>query len=137
FVSATALLLLFVLWNAGLIFQWGAHLIPPRGPISFSEVAHNQIFVVPRQISADLRRYFFKRKDLMQRIEQRDIQELEKNPPPPRSLGLPRAPLLLRLARRESALQTDHCWRRLGRSPATPQHGRVHHFLRPPRQAAL
>ena len=83
FVSATALLLLFVLWNAGLIFQWGAHLIPPRGPISFSEVAHNQIFVVPRQISADLRRYFFKRKDLMQRIEQRDIQELEKNPPPP------------------------------------------------------
>ena len=83
FVSATALLLLFVLWNAGLIFQWGAHLIPPRGPISFSEVAHNQVFVVPRQLSADFRRYFFKRKDLMQQIEQRDIQQLEKNPPPP------------------------------------------------------
>jgi len=83
FVSAAALLLFFVLWNVGLIFQWGAHLIPPRGPISFSEVAHNQVFVVPRQISADLRRYFFKRTNLMQQIEQRDIQQLEKNPPPP------------------------------------------------------
>ncbi|PYM06513.1 MAG: hypothetical protein DMF15_12840 [Verrucomicrobia bacterium] len=83
FVSAAALLLLFVLWNVGLIFQWGAHLIPPRGPVSFSEVAHNQVFIVPRQLSADLRRYFFKRKDLMQQIEQRDIRQLEKNPPPP------------------------------------------------------
>jgi hypothetical protein len=36
---------------------------------------------VPRQLSADLRRYMFKRKGLMQQIEQRDIQELEKNPP--------------------------------------------------------
>src|SRR5438105_12797886 len=83
FVSAAALLLLFILWNVGLMFQWGAHLIPPRGPLSFSEVAHNQVFIVPRQLSADLRRYFFKRKDLMQQIEQRDIQQLEKNPPPP------------------------------------------------------
>ena len=65
------------------MFQWGAHLIPPRGPVSFSEVAHNQAFVVPRQLSADLRRYFFKRTGLMQQIEQRDIQQLEKNPPPP------------------------------------------------------
>jgi len=83
FVSAAAFLLPFVLWNVGLIFQWGAHLIPPRGPVSFSEVAHNQVFVVPRQLSADFRRYFFKRKDLMQQIEQRDIQQLQKNPPPP------------------------------------------------------
>ena len=83
FVSTAALLLGFVLWNAGLIFQWGAHLIPARGPVSFSEITHNQVFVVPRQLSADLRRYIFKRKGLMQQIEQRDIQELERNPPPP------------------------------------------------------
>jgi len=83
FVSTVALLLLFVLWNVGLIFQWGAHLIPPRGPISFSEVAHNQVFVVQRELSADIRRYFFKRTNLIQQIEQRDIQQLEKNPPPP------------------------------------------------------
>src|SRR6266513_1621058 len=69
FVSAAALLLLFVLWNVGLMFQWGAHLIPPRGPVSLSEVAHNQVFVVPRLLSADLQRYLFKRKALMQQIE--------------------------------------------------------------------
>ena len=63
--------------------QWGAHLIPARGPVSFSEVTHNQVFVVPRQLSADLRRYIFKRKGLMQQIEPRDIQQLEKSPPPP------------------------------------------------------
>lgn len=83
FASAIIPLALFVFWNAGLMFQWGAHLIPPRGPVSFSEVAHNQFFVVPRELFADLRRYLFKRKSLMQQIEQRDIQQLEQNPPLP------------------------------------------------------
>jgi hypothetical protein len=82
-LAATATLLAFlVLWNAGLMFQWGSHLIPARGPVSFSEVAYNQFFVVPRQLSGSLYRYFFKRKALMEQIEQRDIQQLEKNPPP-------------------------------------------------------
>jgi hypothetical protein len=80
---AAAVLFLFVLWNAGFIFQWGAHLIPVRGPVSFAEVTHNQFYVVPREISANLRRYLFKRKALMQQIEQRDIQELQKNRPNP------------------------------------------------------
>jgi hypothetical protein len=83
FAAAVVPLALFVLWNGGLIFQWGAHLIPARGPVSFSEVAYNQFFVVPRQLSANLHSYLFKRKALMQQIEQRDIQQLEKNPPPP------------------------------------------------------
>jgi hypothetical protein len=81
--AACALLAVFTLWNAGLMFQWGSHLIPARGPISFSEMAHNQFFVVPRQLSADLQRYLFKRKVLMQQIEDRDIQQLKNNPPPP------------------------------------------------------
>ncbi|HEV1995526.1 MAG TPA: hypothetical protein VGR03_14440 [Candidatus Acidoferrum sp.] len=81
--AAIVLLAITSLWNAGFIFQWGSHLIPARGPISFSEMIHNQFFVVPRQLSADLRRYLFKRKALMQQIEGRDIQQLEKNPPPP------------------------------------------------------
>jgi hypothetical protein len=82
---ATAIILLAVatLWNVGLIFQWGSHLIPARGPVSFSEIAHNQFLVVPRQLSSDLHRYLFKRKALMQQIEDRDLQQLEKNPPPP------------------------------------------------------
>ncbi len=77
--AASALLALFVLWNVGLMFQWGSHLIPARGPVSFSEVIHNQFFVVPRQLAADLRTYLFKRKALMQQIEDRDLQQLKKN----------------------------------------------------------
>jgi hypothetical protein len=83
FTAALALLAGSTLWNAGLMFQWGSHLIPARGPVSFSEIVHNQFFVVPRQLSADLERYLFKRKALMQQIEDRDLQQLEKNPPPP------------------------------------------------------
>jgi hypothetical protein len=81
--AAVALLAVSTLWNAGLIFQWGSHLIPTRGPVSFSEIVRNQFLVVPRQLSADFQRYIFKRKALMQQIEDRDIQQLEKNPPPP------------------------------------------------------
>jgi hypothetical protein len=44
----------FALWNLGLIYQWGAHLVPARGPISFREAAHNQFFVVLPQISSQL-----------------------------------------------------------------------------------
>jgi hypothetical protein len=82
FAAAVVPLAFLVLWNGGLIFQWGTHLIPPRGPVSFSEVLHNQFFVVPRQLSAELQSYLFKRKALMQQIEQRDIQQLEKSSPP-------------------------------------------------------
>ncbi len=81
FTAAAVPLALLILWNAGLIFQWGTHLIPARGPISFVEVFHNQFFVVPRQLSANLQRYFFKRKDFMQQIEQRDIQQPVASPP--------------------------------------------------------
>jgi hypothetical protein len=82
FAAAALPLLLLVLWNLGFIFQWGAHLIPPRGPISFSQMTHNQFFVVPGQLSATFQRYLFRRQDLMKQIEQRDIQDLEKNPAP-------------------------------------------------------
>ena len=81
--AACALLAGFTLWNAGLIFQWGSHLISARGSVSFSEIVHNQFFIVPRQLTADLQSYLFKRKALMQQIEERDLQQLKKNPPPP------------------------------------------------------
>jgi hypothetical protein len=83
FATASVPLALLVLWNVGLMFQWGSHLIPVRGPVSFSEVAHNQFFVVPRQFSADFCRYLFKREALMQQIEQHDIQQRKKNSSPP------------------------------------------------------
>jgi hypothetical protein len=81
--AAIALLAFATFWNGGLIFQWGSHLIPARGPVSFSEIVRNQFFTVPRQLSADLQRYLFRRKAFMRQIEDRDLQQLEKNPPPP------------------------------------------------------
>jgi hypothetical protein len=81
--AAVALLAFATFWNVGLIFQWGSHLIPARGPVSFSEIVRNQFFAVPRQLTADLQRYLFRRKALMQQIEDRDLQQLQKNPPPP------------------------------------------------------
>ena len=80
---ACALLAAFTFWNAGLMFQWGSHLIPARGPVSYSEIVHNQFLVVPRELSVTLQRYLFKRKALMQQIEDRDLQQLQENPPPP------------------------------------------------------
>jgi hypothetical protein len=81
--SVSTVLALFILWNVGLMFQWGTHLVPARGPISFSEMVHNQFFVVPRQLTADLRVYLFKRKALMHAIEERDIQQQRDNNLPP------------------------------------------------------
>jgi MFS family permease len=82
--TVSAVLALFILWNAGLMFQWGTHLVPARGPISVPEMIHNQFFVVPRQLTSRLQAYLFKRKALMQQIEDRDIQQQrENNPPPP------------------------------------------------------
>ena len=82
-VACSAVLACFVLWNAGLMFQWGAHLIPARGPISFREMARNQFLVVPRQLTAQLQTYLFRRRALMEQIEDRDLEQL-KNPRPER-----------------------------------------------------
>jgi hypothetical protein len=76
--SAALVVACFVLWNLTFLFQWGTHLIPARGPISWSEMIHNQFFVVPQRISADLRHYLFRRGDMMQQIEQRDIEQLKQ-----------------------------------------------------------
>ena len=77
-VISSALMACFILWNVGMIYQWGTHLVPARGPISFREAAYNQIFVVPGQMSSQLRNYFLRRSDMMRNIEQRDIEQ-QKN----------------------------------------------------------
>ena len=82
FLLLTAILACFVCWNFGFIFQWGAHLIPVRGPISWSSMIHNQFVAVPREISSHLRTYLFRRHTLMQQIEQRDIEQLKKSAQP-------------------------------------------------------
>jgi uncharacterized integral membrane protein len=72
----------FVLWNLGLIYQWGTHMIPVRGPISFAEAAHNQVFVVPSRLASNLNAYLFRRGALMQQIEHKDMEDLNKSADP-------------------------------------------------------
>lgn len=79
--ASSAGVAVFVLWNLGLIYQWGTHLIPPRGAISFAQAAYNQVFVVPRQVKDQVRVYLFRRSDMMRQIEERDIK-LQKNAKP-------------------------------------------------------
>jgi len=74
--STTAFL---IMWNMGLIFQWGTHLIPARGPISWREVSYNQFVVVPVQVAGTLKNYMTRRKRLMDYIEREDIQQLKKS----------------------------------------------------------
>jgi len=83
--AACIFLACFVFWNAGLMFQWGTHLIPARGPISFPEMIRKQFLVVPRQITVQFEKYLFARKAMMQQIEQRDLEQLKQNPSPPDS----------------------------------------------------
>ena len=80
--SASLVLAAFMLWNAAFMFQWGAHLIPPRGPISWSTMIRNQFQVVPRQIATHLENYLFHRHDLMRQIEDRDIDQMKKQSAP-------------------------------------------------------
>jgi hypothetical protein len=73
---------LFTLWNLGLIFQWGAHLIPARGPVSARLVVYNQFHVVPVQIASQLRTYIFRRREALHQIEERDIEQLNRSSQP-------------------------------------------------------
>jgi hypothetical protein len=81
-ILSSAILACFVLWNCGFIFQWGAHLIPVRGPIAWNEMVYNQFAVVPQELGVNLRAYVFRRQALMQQIEQRDIDQRNKSAEP-------------------------------------------------------
>jgi hypothetical protein len=75
--TATAVL---ILWNLGLVFQWGTHLIPARGPISWRTAAYNQVAVVPAQVGRTLANYLTQRRQLMHRIEDEDVKHLKAQP---------------------------------------------------------
>ena len=78
----SAVLSVFALWNLGLMFQWGVHLIPARGPVSWQQVADNQFHAVPRQATAMFRSYLFRRGETMHQIEQRDLEQLKHSSEP-------------------------------------------------------
>ena len=83
FAMFSVLLAAFVLWNVGLMFQWGTHLVPVRGPVSVPNMIRNQFTAVPKQLGSQLENYLFRRKAMMQQIEQRDLEQIKSNPPPP------------------------------------------------------
>jgi hypothetical protein len=79
--AACVLMGMFVVWNVGLMFQWGTHLVPARGPIDFPQMMQNQFTVVPRELASRLQAYFFHRRDLMRTIEERDLRQLKNKAP--------------------------------------------------------
>jgi hypothetical protein len=81
FRAAGAAIAVLVLWNLGFIFQWGMHLIPPRGPISWRKMASNQFKVVPVRATTAFREFLFRRQNLMNHIEAIDQKQLEAQPP--------------------------------------------------------
>ena len=79
---ARPVLALLIAWNLGFIFQWGTHMVPARGEISWSTMVHNQFVEVPQRMAHSLETYFIHRSEMMQHIEQEDIeqQKLERAP---------------------------------------------------------
>jgi hypothetical protein len=80
-VFASCVTSILIIWNMGLIFQWGTHLIPARGPISWREAARNQVAVVPVRIGHALKSYLTGRKELMGHIEEEDVRQLKSLQP--------------------------------------------------------
>lgn len=64
-----------IVWNLGFMFQWGTNIIPNRGPVSFRDVAVNQVTVVPAELTGFVRRYFGDRAGVQDGIERRDQRE--------------------------------------------------------------
>jgi hypothetical protein len=70
-----------ILWNVGLMVQWGTQMIPARGPISWSMMLKNQIVGVPQRVVGDLGVYFANRSVMMEQIEQRDRSVRQQDQP--------------------------------------------------------
>jgi hypothetical protein len=77
FRASSVAIAILIAWNLGMIFQWGMHLIPVRGPISFREAAYNQVAVVPEEVIRKLKNYFTHRGQMMNQIEEQDMKQLK------------------------------------------------------------
>ena len=74
-VAAPAVVALAIVWNLGFMFQWGAKIVPNRGPVAFSEMARNQVTVVPQRMAAFAWRYLTDRSALTRDVERQDRRE--------------------------------------------------------------
>lgn len=77
FLGGLILLGALVVWNAGFMFQWGANIVPNRGPVDLRVVAMNQLTVVPAQLPRLFRRYFVNRDTMVRDVEGKDLGELK------------------------------------------------------------
>ena len=75
---AAGVIALLAAWNAGFIFQWGTHMVPARGEISWREMVNNQFAAVPQRMERGVETYFLHRKDMMQQIEEEDVEQQQK-----------------------------------------------------------
>jgi len=67
--------LLFAVWNLAFIFQWGTHMVPARGEISWAQMIDNQFVNVPLRLTQSLQSYFLHRQHMMQHIEREDLEQ--------------------------------------------------------------
>jgi len=74
-VLVPATLALAIAWNVGFMYQWGANIVPNRGPVSLSTVAVNQVTIVPRRLGGFAWRYLTNRSALTAEVEERDRAE--------------------------------------------------------------
>ncbi len=81
-VLAYGLTATLIVWNMAFIYQWGMHLVPARGPISWHQMAYNQFAVVPERILTDIGQYFSHRRRLMKHIETIDVDQLKHQETP-------------------------------------------------------
>jgi hypothetical protein len=84
-IIASSVTGLFILWNLSFIFQWGTHLVPARGPISWKQMVHNQFTRVPKQVLTDLKAYALNRAALMREIEREDVEQLKQQQGTPKA----------------------------------------------------
>jgi hypothetical protein len=75
-VTFAVAIALLVLWNLAFIFQWGTGLVTHVGPISWRQMAYNQVRVVPAKLGSNLKAYLTHRKEMMDRIEQEDLKRV-------------------------------------------------------------
>jgi hypothetical protein len=66
-----------ILWNAGLMFQWGTGLMPNRGPVDVRAVARDQVTRVPGLALAFLGRYLGDRAETTREVERRDLERVK------------------------------------------------------------
>ena len=72
---------ILIVLNVSLIFQWGVHLIPARGPMFWRTAMYNDVTIVPAMAAGTVANYFTGRGKLMNRLEDEDVRETANGAP--------------------------------------------------------